>query len=352
MTTTMQAIAFTRYGSADVLQPLTLPIPTPAPDGVLVRTAAAGINPADWRLRSGQFRRVIRLRLPFVPGSDIAGVVAAVGPAVTRFRPGDRVYAMLPVATAGGYAEYAAVPERDLALAPPALTLSEAAAVPLAGLTALQALRDQARLQAGEHVLIYGASGGVGTFAIQVAKALGARVTAVCSGRNAGLARELGADEVRDYRQEEVTAGPASYDLVFDAVNGHSYRAWRRALRPGGRLVTVNPLLENRVFRWLGARVAGYRVGGLLVRPSGADLEELAGLVAAGKVRPVLDQTFPLTEAAAAQEYSATERARGKLVLVVDPGLVQPSTALETTGATYQHSGSAASSRSISSSVL
>lgn len=321
MTTTMQAIAFAQYGSAELLQPITLPVPPLPPGGVLVRVAAAGVNPADWRLRSGQFKRLLRLRLPFVPGSDIAGVVAAVGPAVTRFRPGDAVYAMLPSATGGGYAEYAVVAEQDVALAPPALSLLAAAAVPLAALTALQALRDQAQLQAGERVLIYGASGGVGTFAVQLAKAFGAHVTAVCSGRNVELVGELGADSVRDYGQEDVTAGPARYDLVFDAVNGHSYRAWRRALKDGGRLVTVNPLFASPMFRWLGGLAAGYRVNGVFVRPSGVDLKELADLSATGKLRPVLERTFLLAEAAAAQEHSATGRARGKLVLVVEPVL-------------------------------
>lgn len=325
MTPTMPAIAFTQYGPADVLRPLTLPMPTLPPDGVLVRVAAAGVNPADWRLRSGQFKRAIRLKLPFIPGSDIAGVVAEVGPAVTRFRPGDAVYAMLPVATGGGYAAYVAIPERDLAPAPANLTLAEASAIPLAALTALQALRDQARLRAGEHALIYGASGGVGTFAIQIAKALGAQVTAVCSGRNVALVRELGADAVRDYTQEPITAGPARYDLVFDAVNGHSYRAWRRTLARGGRLVTVNPLLGYPVFRWLGGQLAGYPVSGLLVRPSGADLEDLAAFCAAGTVRPVIERAFPLAEASAAHEHSATERTRGKLVLVVDPDLAHHS---------------------------
>lgn len=327
MTTTIQAIGFRRYGAADVLEPLTLPLPALAPDAVLVRVAAAGINPADWRLRSGQFKRALRLRLPFVPGSDIAGVVAAVGPAVTRFHPGDRVFALLPVAAGGGYAEYAAVAEHALAVVPPNITLTEAAAVPLAGLTALQALRDQARLRSGEEVLIYGASGGVGSFAVQLATAAGARVTAVCSGPNAALVRELGADVVRNYTQEDVTAGAARYDLVFDAVYRYGFRAWRRALTPQGRLATVNPLLGNRVIRWIAGRIAGYPVSGLLVRPDRAGLTDLSTLMSQGQLRPRIDRTFTLAEAAAAQDYSATQRARGKLVLIVDPDLASDSRA-------------------------
>ncbi|MCU0493803.1 MAG: NAD(P)-dependent alcohol dehydrogenase [Chloroflexaceae bacterium] len=321
MDMTMQAIGFRRYGPADVLEPLTLPRPALAPDAVLVHVAAAGVNPADWRLRDGQFKRVMRLQLPFIPGSDIAGVVSAVGSAVTRFQPGDRVYAMLPLAQGGGYAEYATVPEQQLAAAPATITLAEAAAMPLAGLTALQALRDRARLRSGEHVLIYGASGGVGTFAVQIAKAFGARVTAVCSGRNATLVRGLGADAVRDYTQEDVAAGAERYDLVFDTVYRHKFRAWKGALTQQGRLVTVNPLLENGTIGWLAERIAGYPVTGLVVRPGGADLAELAKLISTGQVRPVIERTFTLAEASLAQQHSATERTRGKLVLIVHPVL-------------------------------
>ena len=180
---TMQAIGFRHYGGAEVLELISVPRPVLAPDAILIRVGAAGVNPADWRIRGGQFRFFARLSLPFVPGSDVAGVVEAVGPAVTRFRPGDAVYAMLPSLAGGALAEYAAVPERDAAHMPGNLSFVEAAAVPLAALTALQALRDQANLRPDAHVLINGASGGVGSFAVQIAKALGAQVTAACSGR-------------------------------------------------------------------------------------------------------------------------------------------------------------------------
>lgn len=324
MDETMQAIGFRRYGGAEVLEPLAMAAPPIADDAVLIRVAAAGVNPADTLLRSGRFRFVLRVKLPFVPGSDVAGVVAAVGPRVTRFRPGDAVYAMLPTATGGGYAEYAAVAERDVAAVPPSLRLAEAAAVPLAALTALQALRDKAGLRAGSAVLINGASGGVGSFAIQIATAMGASVVGAASAANADLVVQLGADEAVDYARHDVTAGPARFDVVFDAVGAHPFRRWRRALRPGGVVVTTNPGIGNPAARMLSRLTGGgRRLEGFVVRPSGADLETVGAWIAAGSIRPMIDRCYPVADAAAAHRHSETKRARGKLVLVVDPHLAE-----------------------------
>ena len=320
---TMKAIGFRRYGGADVLELLDVPRPRLAPDGVLIRVVAAAVNPADWRIRSGQFRFFARLTLPFVPGSDVAGVVEAVGPAVTRFRPGDAVYAMLPSLAGGGYAEYAAAPERDTACMPANLPYEEAAAVPLAGLTALQALRDQANLRPGAHILINGASGGVGSFAVQIAKALGAQVTAVCSGRNAALALDLGADMVIDYTQTDITAGDARYDVVFDAANAYPVWRWRRVLRPGGTAVSVNPGYALPPLKWLLRLSRRERLCSLLVQPGGADLETITGWIAASAVRPVVDRSYSLADAGAAHRHSETGRARGKIVLAVDQQLAR-----------------------------
>jgi NADPH:quinone reductase-like Zn-dependent oxidoreductase len=325
-TRTMGAVGFRSYGPAEVLEPLKMERPEIGPDTVLVRVAAAGVNPADWLLRSGRLRFVARSRLPFVPGADVAGVVEEVGRAVTRFRPGDAIYAMLPSVAGGGYAEYAAVAEGAVALAPPNLSLAEAAAVPLAALTALQGLRDEATLATGDLVLVNGASGGVGTFAVQIAGALGARVSAATSGRNAELVRGLGAEEVLDYTSEDVTAGEACYDAVFDAVGVYPFRRWKRVLRKGGVAVTVNPVLGNPAAR-LVARVAGgkRRLGSVFVKPSGPDLETIAGWISSGRVRPVIDETYPLSEAAVAHRYSESKRVRGKLVLIVDERLATAS---------------------------
>jgi NADPH:quinone reductase-like Zn-dependent oxidoreductase len=318
----MGAIGFRRYGGVDVLEPLDLPLPALGPHSVLIRVIAAGVNPADWAIRSGALRLFVRLRLPFVPGLDVAGVVAAVGEQVTRFRPGDAVYTMLPPVAGGGYAEYAAASEAAVALLPVTASFTEAAAVPCAALTALQALRDVAKLRPGAHVLVNGASGGVGTFGVQIAKALGAHVTAAASARNMELVRLLGADEVLDYTQVDVTAGDARYDVVLDAVGALAYGRARRSLRPGGVMVTVNfnranplALLRARLDR------AERRLGTLLVAPNGADLALLAEWIDFGKVRPIVERTFTLAEAAEAQRASAGKRVRGKLVLVVDEAI-------------------------------
>jgi alcohol dehydrogenase len=217
----MRAMGLRRYGPPEVLEALEVGRPEPGPEGVLIRVAAAGVNPADCLLRSGGLRFLARQKMPFVPGADVAGVVEAVGPGATRFGVGDPVYAMLPNTAGGGYAEYAVAAEGAVAPIPPGLTFGEAAGVPLAALTALQALRDEAALAAGARVLVNGASGGVGTFAVQISRAMGAQVTGTASGRNADLVRGLGADEVQDYTQEDITSG-----------RGTLRRGLRRGQRP------------------------------------------------------------------------------------------------------------------------
>lgn len=316
----MNAVGFHRYGPPEVLEKLEVAKPTPAPDALLVRVAAAGVNPAASILRSGRLRFVARSKLPFVPGADVAGVVAEVCDAVTRFRPGDEVYAMLPNTAGGGYAEYAAVSE-NAARVPPNLSFIGTAAVPLTALTALQALRDRADLRPGAHVLINGASGGVGTFAVQISRTMGARVTAACSGGNAERVRGLGADEVLYYTRVDITAGDARYDVVFDAVDAHPFGEWRRVLQPGGTVVTVNPIKGRLSPRFLERFRDGKRYESVLVRPGGKDLETISAWISAGGIRPVLDRSYPLADAVEAQRYSETGRARGKLVLIVDERL-------------------------------
>ena len=317
----MRAVGLRRYGPPEVLETLEVERPEPAPDGVLIKVAAAGVNPADCLLRSGAFRFVARQKMPFVPGADVAGVVEATGPGATRFGVGDPVYAMLPNTAGGGYAGYAAVSEGAVAAIPPGLTFGEAAAVPLAALTALQALRDKANLAAGGRVLVNGASGGVGTFAVQISRAMGARVTAVASGRNADLVRDLGAEEVLDYTREDVTAGEARYDVVFDAVNVLAFRKARRVLRPNGVFVTVNPFIGRLSPGWLARFREGRRIESLLVRPDGGDLDEMGAWISAGEVTPVIERSYPLADAAEAHRLSESRRARGKLVLIVDEKL-------------------------------
>lgn len=317
----MRAAGIRRYGPPEALEALELERPGPGPDGVLIRVAAAGVNPADCLLRSGGLRFVARQKMPFVPGADVAGVVEAVGPGVTRFGTGDPVYAMLPNTAGGGYAEYAVAAEGTVAAIPSVLTFEEAAGVPLAALTALQALRDEASLAAGGHVLVNGASGGVGTFAVQISRAMGARVTAVASGRNADLVEGLGADGFLDYTTQDVTAGEARYDVVFDAANVLAFRKARRVLRPNGVFVTVNPFVGRLSPGWLARFRGGRRIRSVLVRPDGEDLEGIGAWISSGEVRPVIERSYPLADAGAAHRRSESRRARGKLVLVVDERL-------------------------------
>ena len=212
------------------------------PGELLIRVSAAGVNPADWAaLRGGRLRPFVRLELPFVSGSDVAGVVEETGEGVTKFVSGEAVYVMTPTTTGGAYAEYITVAADSAARVPSGLSLGKVAAVRLAALTALQALRDKAELMAGDHVLINGASGGVGSFAVQIFKAMGARVTATCSGRNVELVRGLGADEVIDCTRGDITAEGSCYDVVISALNTLPLLRWRRALRPGARSSRSTP---------------------------------------------------------------------------------------------------------------
>lgn len=315
MSELMTAVVFDRYGSADVLELRSRPRPVVAEHDVLVAVSAVGVNPADWQLRNGRFRRFLRLSLPFVPGSDLAGHVAAVGRSVTRYAVGDAVYAMSALSSGGGYADYAAVAEEWVAAAPTSVSLEQAAAVPRAGLTALQALRDKAGLHRGQRVLINGASGGVGTLAVQIAKILGADVTGVCGAANGELVRGLGADATIDYRRQDVTAGERRYDVIFDARASVPFRRWLRILSPGGVLVSVNPVLRNPATRLVFA-LTRRRIQSLLVKPSADDLSQLTSWIDSGRLRPVIDRVYPLSAAADAHRYSETLHAAGKIVLV------------------------------------
>lgn len=315
----MKAIGFNKTGSVDVLTLLELPQPVLAPGEILVRVAAAGVNPSDSLFRSGGLP-FVRLKFPFVPGLDIAGMVTAVAPDVTQFRVGDAVYGMLPNTRMGGYAEYAAIAAAAAAPIPDTVPFTVAAAVPTAALTALQALRDLAQLSAGQRVLINGAAGGVGSFAVQIARAMGAQVTAVTSTRNLDLARSLGAENVIDYTQEPLAAAGGDFDVVFDAVGVRSFTEMKPVLRRNGVGLTVNPIRGHPLAQ-LQARLNGRRWRAFFTKPNGADLKQLNLWLASGIVQPLLDTAYALANAAAAQQYSESKRVRGKLVLRVDAAL-------------------------------
>jgi NADPH:quinone reductase-like Zn-dependent oxidoreductase len=322
--TTMQAIVQRAYGSADVLRLEEVDKPVINDDEVLVRVRAAAVNHADWVYTTGRpliARLAFGIRKPrqIVRGKDVAGVVEAVGRSVTRFHPGDEVYAEVE---AGSFAEYASVAEKLLAHKPANLSFEQAATVPLSARTALQGLRDGGTVQPGQQVLINGASGGVGTFAVQIAKALGAEVTAVCSTRNAELVRSLGADHVVDYTREDFTTSGKRYDVIFDLIGNHSLTACRRALTATGTLV-LSSGAGGRVLGPMGRIIRALVLSPFISQNlrvfaatlGRAPLDELRDLIEAGKVTPAIDRTYPLSETAEAIRYFAEEHARGKIVI-------------------------------------
>lgn len=324
----MKAVAYEQFGSPDVLELTEVRKPEAQHNQVLVRVRAASPNPYDWHFMRGlpYIARLtaIGLRKPknSVLGSDMAGVVESVGSEVTRFRPGDEVFGFVG---AGGFAEYVSAEETLLALKPANLSFQQAATVPLAGLTALQGLRDAGQIKANQKVLIVGASGGVGTFAVQIAKWFGADVTGVCSTRNLDLVRSIGADRLIDYTQEDFTRNGATYDLIFQVAGTTTPAAFRRVLTPKGRLVLSSGDSSGRIIgavsRILKAVLLSPFISQtmrpFLMKPSRQDLEFLKELIEAGRIAPVIDRTYPLSEAADAIRYLETLRARGKVVISV-----------------------------------
>jgi NADPH:quinone reductase-like Zn-dependent oxidoreductase len=323
----MKAIVQDKYGSPEVLELQEIAKPVVEDDEVLVRVRAASANPADWHFMRGLpyiMRPQSGLRRPknSVLGRDIAGQVEAVGKDVTRFRPGDEVFGN---PEGGGFAEYTSASEGSLGLKPPNLTFEQAAAVPLAALTALQGLRDHGNVQAGQKVLIVGASGGVGTFAVQIAKSFGADVTGVCSTRNLEMVRSLGADHVIDYTQDDFTQSGRKYDVIFQLAGSRSPSDWRRALTPKGTLVLSSGESSGR---WIGpvdriikaavlSPFVSQKLGTFLMKPTRDDLQFLKELIEAGKVTPVIDRTYPLSDVPEAIRYLEEGHARGKVVIAV-----------------------------------
>jgi NADPH:quinone reductase-like Zn-dependent oxidoreductase len=320
----MKAIVQREYGDAGVLKLEEIDRPLIGADDVLVRVMAAGLNHADWVYTSGApliARLAFGVRRPrtTVRGKDVAGIVEAVGANVTAFRPGDDVYGELE---SGTFAEYVAAPASLLARKPATLSFEQAAAVPLSGMTALLGLRDAGAVLAGQLVLINGASGGVGTFAVQIAKAFGAEVTAVCSARNADLASRLGADWVIDYSREDFTLGAAHYDVIFDLIGNHTLAALRRVLTPKGTLV-LSSGTGGRLFGPMGRILqsvlltpfVSQKLTLVRAKRSNATLDELRTLIEAGHITPAIDHSYSLAEVPAAMRHFVDEHARGKIVI-------------------------------------
>ena len=320
----MKAIVNERYGSPDVMELRELPMPQPTGNEVLVKIKAASVNAYDWHLLRAKPSMVRFARGLFKPrntilGADIAGVVEATGPEARQFQPGDAVFGDLSSSGDGGFAEYVAVPETALALLPEGLSFDQAAAVPMAAVTALQGLRDVGRLQAGQQVLIHGSSGGVGTFAVQIARALGAEVTAVCSTAKVEQARELGAAHVIDYTKEDFAANGRAYDLILGVNGDRALGDFERALKPQGIYVMAGgsnkQIFQAVLFGSFKSKSGGKTFTNVSAKPNQADLLVLSAWLADGTVVPVLDRQYPLAQTADAIRYVEQGHARGKVTI-------------------------------------
>jgi NADPH:quinone reductase-like Zn-dependent oxidoreductase len=323
----MQAIVYRRYGPPDVLEYEELDRPIPAQGEVLIQIRAASVNPYDWHFLRGTpsfIRLFTGLRRPKSPrlGADVAGVVVTVGPGVTRFKPGDAVFGICK----GAFAEFACGKETGLAPKPERLSFEQAASAPIAGITALQGLRDCGRVQPGQRVLIIGAAGGVGTFAVQIGKWLGAHITGVCSTRNVAFVQSIGADRAIDYTLQDFTRSDDQYDVIFDLVGNHPLKAIRRVLHPKGTFVgcggggpdkSASELLSKMAGRLVASPFTSQKLTGVLAKVNPADLNVLGDLLQCGKIEPALDRSYPLCDVSEALRYVESCHARGKVTIVV-----------------------------------
>jgi NADPH:quinone reductase-like Zn-dependent oxidoreductase len=333
----MRAYVLKHYGGPEGSLLMDVPVPAPRPRDILVEVRAAGLNPVDFKFRQGKLRAILRPKLPLLLGNELAGEVIGVGHEVKRFRVGDRVFARVAKGRLGAFAEQACVDEDDAAYMPRNLDFTAAAAVPLAGLTALQALRDELRVKPGQKVFISGGAGGVGTFAIQIAKWLGAHVTTTASTRGEALVRSLGCDEVIDYTVQDLSSGQRRFDAGFDLIGGKTLEQMFEIMKPGTKIVSVAALPEPQTaIRDLGgrralsaifwliscgirsrARRAGVSYRYLFMHPSGSELALLAELIEQGKLKAIIDRTYPLAKIAEALAYVESGRAKGKVVVTV-----------------------------------
>jgi NADPH:quinone reductase-like Zn-dependent oxidoreductase len=310
----MKAAVFSRYGGNEVVEVKDVPLPVAGPGEVVIKVHAASVNPVDWKVRYGQARIFTGSKFPKVLGCECAGEIFATGAGAAKFRKGDRVVMYTSVKRLGAFAEYACTAEATVYPIPEGISFEQAACLPIAGLTALQSLRDHGRIEAGKKVLINGASGGVGHFAVQIAKVFGAEVTGVTSGRNAEFVKGLGADKVIDHTKEDFTKGSGPYDLVFDAVSMSSFGACKKVLASGGRYVNTLPN-ATVLFQLFTAFLPGKKARSMWVKPGAADMAWMMDRIMEGKVRVVIDQTYPLDRVKDALAASEAGRTRGKIVV-------------------------------------
>jgi NADPH:quinone reductase-like Zn-dependent oxidoreductase len=313
----MKAVVFHKYGGNEVVEVKDMPMPACGPEDVLVKVYAASINPVDWKIRSGMIRIVTGGRFPKILGRECAGEVIAIGHKVTKFKTGDQVVVLPAIRSMGAFAEYVCAPEKTTFLKSRTISFEEAACIPIAGLTALQALRDRGRIAPGQKVLINGASGGVGHFAVQIAKIFGANVTGVCSGANRDLVKHLGADTVIDHTEEDFTKRAGRYDIIFDAVAKSTFGACKDVLVEYGRYVSTLPSPAVLLNRYLTGFLTQKKATDIWVKPNAADMEWMMDQIRAGRIKIASDKTYALDQAKEALAFSETGKARGKIVLKV-----------------------------------
>ncbi|MEX3941756.1 NADP-dependent oxidoreductase [Paraburkholderia sp. BR10937] len=332
----MKAFVVDRYGRENGIRAGEMPDPELREDDVLIQIHAAGVNPLDSKIRDGEFKLILPYRLPLILGNDLAGTIVRVGSHVRRLKPGDEVYARPPKDRIGTFAEFIAITEDAVALKPKALSMEEAASIPLVGLTAWQALVERAQLKKGQKVLIHAGSGGVGTFAIQLAKHLGATVATTASAANAGLMKQLGADIVIDYRKDDFAVVLKDYDVVLDTQGGKTLEKSLQVLKSGGKLIGIAGPPDPEFARQMGAawflraamHLLSYRIrkaarrrnvdySFLFMRADGDQLTQIAGLFDSAAIKPVIDRIFPFESTREALAYVETGRAKGKVVIKI-----------------------------------
>ncbi len=330
----MKAVVMEKYGAEDAIQIRQMPRPKISENEVLVEVYAAGVNPIDNKIRQGKMKPLLTFNLPLILGTDIAGVVVEIGSNVSKFKKGDEVYASLSTSKMGAYAQYVPVNENDLALKPKNMTFEEASSIPLVGLTAYQAFHDVAHLAPGQKILIKAGSGGIGSFAIQLAKAMGAEVATTTSTENTGWVKQIGADHVIDYKTQKFEEVLNGYDLIFHTVDGEPTERGLNILKPGGHLLSIVGPPDAKFARSVGLNLLLQWVCGLLawkinrlsgkvgvhytfvfVAPSGRQLDEIRSLVEAGKIKPVIDRIYEMDQAREAFSYVDLGRSKGKVVL-------------------------------------
>lgn len=313
----MKAAVINSYGGTEVLQLADIKTPEINKNQILVKVVATSINPIDWKIRKGMLKLVTGNKFPLILGFDVSGEVVRVGDSVSNFKVGDAIYTSLNSLSGGAYAEYTAVDTKIACAKPENLTHEQAAAVPLAALTGLQGLRDKGKIQSGQEVLINGASGGVGSFAVQIAKFFAATVTTVCSAKNIELVKSLGADRVIDYSQQDFTKEGIKYDLIFDVVGNRSFWSCQKSLTANGIYVTTQPYPSYIGQSLLTALIPGKKAKVILLKSNAADLAFLKELIEQGKLRPVIQQIYPLAQIAEAHAESERGHVVGKLVVKV-----------------------------------